>query len=90
LNEFFIFKGFKKVYLSSFEFKFWIRRFKALALISIQNLKDAWKIIMSTLPIHMTANLSKFVKYFIDVWIIGKKGSNFSPEVWNCHECVEN
>jgi hypothetical protein len=52
-----------------------------LDLIYIQNLKDALQIIMSTLPIPMTANLSKFVKYFIDVWIIGKKGSIFSPEV---------
>jgi hypothetical protein len=67
-----------------------IHRFGALVLISIQNLKDAWQKIMSTLPIPMTANFPKFVKYFIDVWIIGKKGSNFSPEVWKCHECVEN
>ena len=76
--------------MSSFEFKYWIRRFGALALIPIENLKDAWQIIMNTLPIPLTDNLSKFIKYFIDVWIIGKKGSNFSPEVWNCHECMEH
>ena len=78
------------MYLSSFEFKYWIRRFGALALIPIVNLKDAWKIITNTLPIPMTNNLAKFITYFIDVWIIGKKGSHFSPEVWNCHECIEH
>ena len=49
---------------------------------------EAWKIIIDTIHVPKTTELVKFIKYIVDVWIIGKKGSNFSPEVWNCHECI--
>ena len=78
------------MYFSNFEFKLWIRRFGALALIPIANLKSAWLIIVDTIPISKTDSLIDFIKYFIDTWIIGKKGNYFSPEIWNCDACIEN
>jgi hypothetical protein len=81
-------KGFKLEYFNNFDFKIWVRRFGALALLPIGNLMEAWKIIIDTILVPKTTELVKFIKYIVDVWIIGKKGSNFSPEVWNCHECI--
>ena len=54
----------------------WIRRFGCLAFIPIEKLKDAWEIIVNSIPIEKTETLVKFIKYVIDVWIIGKKGND--------------
>jgi hypothetical protein len=54
----------------------WIRCFSCLALIPIEKFKDAWEIIVNSISIEITETLVKFIKYFIDVWIKGKKGND--------------
>ena len=61
-------------YIKIFEFKIWIRRFGSLGLIPIEKLKEAWEIIIASIPVEKTEAL-KLIKYVIDVWIIGKKGT---------------
>ena len=38
----------------------------------------------------MTKEIMQFIKYFDNVWIIGKHGNNFCSSVWNQHECIGN
>lgn len=54
-----------------------------MALIPIETYKDAWKIIIDNMPSDSTGNFIKFIKYFINTWLIGKLGSQFSPAIWN-------
>jgi hypothetical protein len=61
----------------------WIRRFGCLALMPIEKLKDAWEIIVNSIPIEKTETLVKFIKYVIDVWITGKKGNNTNSKLEN-------
>ena len=61
----------------------WILRFGWLALMPIEKLKDAWEIIVNSIPIEKTETLVKFIKYVIDVWIIGKKGNNTNSKLKN-------
>ena len=56
----------------------------------IDNLEKGWKNIMKSIPIEMTKQLVNFITYFVNVWIIGKHGNNFSPLVWNQHACIGN
>ena len=61
----------------------WIRRFGCLALMPIEKLKDAWEIIVNSIPIEKTETLIKFIKYVIDFWIIGKKGNDTNSKLKN-------
>lgn len=75
--------GLKNLYYVNFEFKFWINRFIALALIPLQHLEDAMKIIIATMPNKDQVTI-KFVRYFAKQWLNG----NQSPEIWNHHETI--
>jgi len=71
------------LYYSNFKFKFWINRFIALALISLDHLEDGMKTIVSTMPNKDPATI-KFVQYFAKQWLNG----NQSPEIWNHHQTI--
>ncbi len=36
----------------------------------------------------MDEKLKKFIQYFINVWLISKRGSQFNPTVWNHYGCI--
>lgn len=70
--------GVKTNYLNVFKFKFWVKRFIALALIPIDKLKDAMDIIIQKIP-STDDKLIIFITYFNNQWLNGF----ISPEIWN-------
>ena len=77
--------GLKIRYHSDQVFKFWVRKFSALALIPLNDIEKAWDIIISETPTRDEQAIFNFIKYFHDTWLVGKHGSHCSPEIWNRH-----
>ncbi|CAF0894177.1 unnamed protein product [Brachionus calyciflorus] len=72
--------GYKNIYLHNYKFKFWIKRFMALALIPLENIKNGIDIIVEEIP-EKDEKLIEFIKYFKKQWLNG----SISPEIWNHH-----
>ncbi|RNA16054.1 Ragulator complex LAMTOR3 [Brachionus plicatilis] len=62
--------GFKSNFLLNSDFKFWVKRFMALALIPIENIEEAFDIILTEIPIADEKILA-FIRYFKDQWLNG-------------------
>ena len=81
--------GLKSNYNQSFHFKFWVKRFMALALISMENIKEAMDIIISEIDSNSNIAIKQadFVVYFVNQWLNAKK-SKQGPEIWNQHQAT--
>jgi hypothetical protein len=72
--------GYQDQYKLDYDFRLWFKQFSALALIPLENLEEAFAMIMSNSRDYLIDdNMKKFVSYFIDQWLVGE----VSPEVWN-------
>ena len=80
--------GLKMRYINDQDFRFWVRKFTALALIpeKIEDLEKAWGIIICETPTGDEELVDKFIKYFIDTWLLGRHGSHCIPSIWNRHK----
>lgn len=76
--------GLKHKYFHDLDFRFWINRFIALALIDLKHIEEGMKVIIQTMPNEEQATI-KFVKYFAKQWLNG----NQSPEIWNHHNTID-
>lgn len=65
--------GLLGLYCGSIEFKTWIRRLSALALIPIEFIEEGWNYILSSFPnsLDLTSNIIEFIDYFIKTWLNG-------------------
>ncbi|CAF0992704.1 unnamed protein product [Brachionus calyciflorus] len=66
--------------MNDWDFRFWIRRFFVLPLISVDFLHEAIEIIIAEMPID-DQKIIEFLNYFNSQWLIGK----YSPRLWNHH-----
>lgn len=78
-------QGFRNLY-NNFDFKLWVRKFSALALIPPSKLNEAWDLLLDSVPVPMDENLLKFISYFVNTWIIGKPSIYCKPTIWNHHQ----
>jgi hypothetical protein len=80
--------GLKMRYINDQDFRFWVRKFTALALIpeKIEDLEKAWGIIICETPTGDEELVDKFIRYFIDTWLLGRHGSHCIPSIWNRHK----
>ena len=78
--------GLKIRFLNDQEFRFWVKRFCTLALIPLENLDEAWNIILDETPSGDEPSIFKLIKYFVNTWLIGKHGSHCIPSIWNRFE----
>jgi len=78
--------GFKQDYQNSYEVRFWIKRFMALALIPLYRIEDAVAIIINEIDPDEKIFDKKveFLQYFADQWLNAKM-SKQGPEIWNQH-----
>jgi hypothetical protein len=77
--------GFKMRFCNDIDFKLWVRRFGALALIPVEKIMEAWAIIINTIPGELNTQIIKFLNYFINTWILGKQGATMTVNVWNLY-----
>jgi len=81
--------GLRVYYFTNQVFKFWVKRFFALALIPVEFIDDALDIILDELPSVTElprVSLFKFLQYFVNTLILGKKGTHMLPTIWNRYE----
>jgi len=65
--------GLRVQYSGNQIFKFWIKRFFALALIPIEFVEDAFDIILDELPsVTDHQPVFKFLQYFVNTWLLGE------------------
>ena len=72
-------------FCNDIDFKLWVRRFRALALIPVEKIMEAWAIIINTIPGELNTQIIKFLNYFINTWILGKQGATMTVNVWNLY-----
>ncbi|RNA07258.1 hypothetical protein BpHYR1_013612, partial [Brachionus plicatilis] len=66
------------LYYNDYNFKQWIRKFSALALVPLNDVKTGWNIILSTVPVILDSDILKFIKYFVNTWLQGKYGFSWN------------
>ena len=81
--------GLKAEYDNSFEFKFWVKRFMALALIPVDKIQCAINIIIYEIDLEsdLAAKQIEFFEYFVSQWCNAKKIKQ-GPEIWNQHKAT--
>jgi hypothetical protein len=72
-------------FCNDIDFKLWVRRFGALALIPVEKIMEALAIIINTIPGELNTQIIKFLNYFINTWILGKQGATMTVNVWNLY-----
>ncbi|CAF1014771.1 unnamed protein product [Brachionus calyciflorus] len=73
--------GFKFNYLNDWKFKFWVKRFISIPLIPVENIIQAFNIIIEEIPLN-DEKIINFIKYYQKQWLNG----SISPEIWNHHD----
>ncbi len=78
--------GFKQDYQNSYEVRFWIKRFMALALIPLYRIEDAVAIIINEIDPdeEIFDKKVEFLQYFVKQWLNAKM-SKQGPEIWSQH-----
>jgi hypothetical protein len=61
--------GFKLKYLKDHEFRVGCKRFGTLAFLSLDNIEDAWNIILDSIPCELCQELLTFKTYFVKTWL---------------------
>ena len=79
-------KGLKKQYQNSTAIKKWLNQFKALALIPMNLVPQAWNFLLNTKPLEEFSKISDFINYFYYTWIKGK----YPLAVWSHFETIDS
>lgn len=78
--------GLQQRYVKDQAFRLWVKYITTLPITPLENLQEAWDIILDEVPHNNEKIIFDFITYFINTWLKGRYGSHLIPSIWNRYE----